>query len=324
MSITSARILTAEHVPTISGKVSAAPLAPLSAPIGALRGAGLRTSLFQGCAYAEDPRDGRGYVFQLQAVRTGPGDVEDLRVHRFKMHPFATQPLLEYVATQTIVGGGHVQSAHVRISAQGNPYAWLGLEEYDRDGNQKGASLYRVRYRPDVWDLTSPTRVVKTSRKSSAVQRVYTGPGTVMAVGCPDWTIVLRRPGKAYDLYEWHQERRLLDPKVQRAGRTTCPMPVYAVRVPKAQADDDYQSALAQGKYNADRRRVYRITGADRILIRDSLDGKTLDLTEQAERLLGVDHVEPEGAFTLDGHLHVAVQTDSVARRRITYLPLKW
>lgn len=324
MSITAARILLPEHAPTISGKVSAAPLAPLHGPTSALRAAGLRTSLFQGCAYAEDPRDGRRYVFQLQAARTGPGDVEDLRVHRFQYHDnMAPNPILTYLDTQTIVGGGHVQSAHVRISAQGNPYAWLGLEEYDRDGKQQGASLYRVRYRPDVWDLTSPTRVVKTSRKSSTVQRVYTGPGTVMAVGCPDWTIVLRRPGAEADVYEWHQEWNLLARQRDYRGSRR-PAPTYAVRVPKEQADDDYQSALAQGKYNADRRRVYRITGADRILVRDSLDGKTLDLTEQAEQLLGVDHVEPEGAFTLDGHLHVAVQTDSVARRRITYLPLKW
>lgn len=268
-------------------------------------------NLWQGADAAVDPRDGRLYLFQAQAKATGPGDVEDLAVHRYILAAPVGAPMkATYVDTMIGKAFGHVQSLHVRISAAGNPWLWLSAERYDASHHSAGYDLLRVRHRRGSVTRTSPD-----------VQRVYTGPGSVQALPCPDWSVVLRRPGSTTEAYEWHSEADL----VKRKASDPRPTPLDSVTVPRGATT--YQSAAALGSH-LDARQIARVNGAteDRSLVTSwakSWPGApcpvTVDVTAAAPPGLTVTSEEPESAFFIGDRLYVGKRFNSTARRVVAY-----
>lgn len=275
-------------------------------------------SLFQGAAVARDPRDGQLYLTQAQAKATGPGDVEDLALHRYCLDGTSVGTLIgcrpAYVDTMIGKTFGHVQSLHTRISAAGNPWHWLGAETYTAAHKSNGNQVLRVRHRRGTITRTSPD-----------VQRIHTGPGSAQVVPSEDWTIVLRRPGKTTETYEWHAEKALTG----RLPGDSRPTPADIVTVPRGSTT--YQSAAALGSFS-DARAITRVNGATED---DSLattwqkvwPGKRAaetmpeeaNVTAAAPPGLKVTSEEPEAAFYFGGQLYVGKRYNSVGRRVVAY-----
>ena len=201
---------------------------------------------WQGATYAKNPKTGQGWLFQAQVNKTGPGDVEDLWIHRFSV----SGNKLTYKDSMLIKRAGHAQTFHVRISIYGNPWVWVGVERYSKN-KTVGTDLYRILYRRG-----------RVTTASKDFQRIYTGPGSVNAISSPsdpkNTTVVLRRPESKTEVYEWHSEDTLRKWK----SKTARPKPVFAMRVPRE--GGTFQSAAAVGNFrNAKTAAViYRVNGA--------------------------------------------------------------
>lgn len=265
-------------------------------------------NLFQGADVAADPRTGALSLFQAQAQATGPGDVEDLALHHYRLDA-KLQPT--YVDTMVATAFGHVQSLHVRISAAGNPWAWLGGERYDTKHRSAGYDLLRVRHRRGIID-----------RSSADVERVWTGPGSVQALPCPDWTVVLRRPGSATETYEWHSEAAL----VGRKETDPRPVPVDSITVPRG--DTTFQSAAAAGAFDdLAGHQLARLNGAteDPSLVTlwtkgwPGVQPVVVDVTAAAPPGLTVTSEEPESALRIGGRWLVGKRFNSITHRVVAY-----
>lgn len=279
-----------------------------SLPLGPLES----RSLFQGADVAADPRDGRLWLFQAQAKGGGAGDIEDLALHRYSLSLAGGGAPAAATYADTMIGKalGHVQSFHVRISSAGNPWVWLGAERYDSRNKSAGYDLLRIRHRRGI-----------IARSSSDVQRVWTGPGSVQALPCPDWTVALRRPGADSETYEWHSEPALIGRK------ETDPRPRPAETITVARGATTYQSAAARGAWD-DPRQLVRINGAtdDRSLVTSwskvwpGLPGPfVVDVTAAAPPGLTVTSEEPESAFFVGDQLYVGKRFNSSTRRVVAY-----
>lgn len=268
-------------------------------------------NLFQGADVAVDPRDSTLYLFQAQAKHTGPGDVENLAVHRYSLSSTLQPTYLDTMVGKTF---GHVQSLHVRISAAGNPWVWLGAQRYDGDHHAVGYDLLRVRHRRGI-----------VTRTSEDVRRIWTGSGSVQAVSCPDWTVVLRRPGSDTETYEWHSEKELV------TRRKSDPRPTPADRITVPRGTTTYQSAAAAGAFD-DARRLLRLNGAteNHSVVTSwskSWPGvagpSVVDVTHAAPAGLKVTSEEPESVFFVDGVAYVGKRFNSTAKRVVAYFRLE-
>jgi hypothetical protein len=259
---------------------------------------------FQGAAWARDPNTGEDWFFQAQANPVGPGDREDLLIHRFKL----VGDKLTFVDTHYGKGYGHAQTFKVRISSASNPYIYIGCEVYNSSNVQTGNAFYKIRFRKGTWALSG----------DSLATRWYPAPGTAAlgVLGSVDWTIVLRRPGSTTETYEWYQENALL------AATASAPAkPVRSITVPKDAGV--YQSACGVGPYTAPDS-IFRFTGAsvDKVqpLWQFPVDGTPASALNLVNITNGnTDLEEPESVLVVRGELWVGKQTTPVDRRILGY-----
>lgn len=204
---------------------------------------------WQGATYAVDPRNGNGFLYQMQVSRTGPGDVEDIWVHVFQV----VGNRAVYKFSTLVKRAGHVQSLHVRISIHGKHWAWMGCENYVKN-KTKGTSVWRIALRRGRVKLGS----------SGECQRIITGPGSPQVVGCKDgagktnFTVVLRWPEKYTEVYAWYDENVLR----KHRSKTVKPRATASVRV--VREGGTYQSSCATGNFRTAAKvgKIYRINGS--------------------------------------------------------------
>lgn len=264
---------------------------------------------FQGAAWAKDPKTGDDWFFQMQANPVGPGDVEDLLVHRYRLNG----DTLTFVDTMYGKGFGHVQTMKVRISAASNPYLYIGLEVYNSSHVQTGNQLFKVKYRKGTID-----------RKADGITRWYPKAGTAV-LGCvdsPDWTIVLRRPYSTSETYEWYSENDLLDSTSSKPAQ-----PRQTMTVSKSAAV--FQTACATGKYSDTDVSIFRFNGAATdnpqwlTQFRPKQPDVQIDLTDIVTGSGGGTVEEPEALLTVRDELWVGKQTSPYTSSRIVaYMPL--
>lgn len=262
-----------------------------------------KQSHFQGAAWAKDPNTGEEFVWQMQAQPVGPGDVEDLYVHRYSLKG----GVLTFVDTMVGKGWGHCQTVKVRISAASNPYLLLGWERYDpKTFKQVGQQVFRVRYKPVV-----------TDRNYAYATRVWINSAWVVPLDCPDWTIATRRSAGTSEVYEWWDERELL-----AATEGKWAKPRAAITIPKVTA---YQGACVSGTAAAPDS-VFRINGAldtPASLWQYKATGDPNSCIDLTNVISGnADPEEPECVFHVGEDLWVGKQTSPVSRRILAYVKL--
>jgi hypothetical protein len=259
-------------------------------------------ALWQGADASIDPRDGKGYLFQMQAKATGPGDIEDINFHRYSLTE--KNGLLTgatYVDTAIGKGFGHLQTLHTRISSAGNPYHWFGMEMYDKKNQATGTLLHRVMHKRGIL-------------QRSDAELIYTGSGSVAAISCPDWAIVLRRSG---ELYEWHREADLVKRTAADTGR---PLPSNSIKVPAG--NTTYQTAAAS-PFGGNFVRFNGATEDKSIITAFSAQWSAqLDVTAAAPAGLTVTSEEPEILFWYKDVLYFGKRYNSTARRVVAYFSI--
>jgi hypothetical protein len=257
---------------------------------------------FQGAAWAKSPVSGREYVFQLQAKPVGPGDVEDLTIHRYELKSGA----LYYVDSMVGKGWGHCQTLKVRISASDNPYVLLGWEDYDPTTHvQTGTTVMRCRYRGG----TTQTRAYADA------QRVWLDTDYALPIDCADWTVAVRRVVGNTEIVEWYDETELL-----AATQGNYATPKHTVTFPKA--GPVLQGMCATGTYDQpdDVWRVNGGSGQPATLYRfpaSGAPGSTMDVSDIVNG--NSDGEEVESVLRIGSELWVGKQT-SVSSRRILAL----
>jgi hypothetical protein len=266
-------------------------------------------NLWQGGDVAVDPRDGKPYLFQMQAKDTGPGDIEDTNVHRYSLSEKAGfLSGASYLDTMIGKGFGHNQTLKTRISSKGNVYHWLGIESYNSKNQSTGTALYRVLHK----------RGIVTKADSN---RIYTGSGSVAPISCPDFKIVLRRGSADTETYEWFDEKTLIDRAESRlvsglipVGR---PLPTTSITVPRG--NTTYQTSAASPVEG----NLVRFNGAteDRSILTAFSPQwvSTLDVTNTAPPKLVVTSEEPEISFWYKGVLYFGKRYNSTAKRVVAY-----
>ena len=253
-------------------------------------------SLFQGATIAIDPSTKREYLFQAQAKATGPKDVEDLYISRFELTPTGL------VYLDTLIGKkfGHIQTLHVRISALGNPWMWIGAEQYDTAGKVTGTQAYRVLYRGG--------RTATLQDKDSI--RIHTGKGSVNVISSPEWKVWLRRAGSSVETYELFDEKTLTN----WVSDTERPIPLKTIVVPRNKTT--FQSACGTED------EILRVNGATEnssILTSSLFPDVEYDFTSAAPPGLRVTSEEPEAVFIYNGKAYVGKRFNSVKNRVVAY-----
>lgn len=286
---------------------------------------------WQGATYAEDPRNGNGFLYQGQINPVGPKDVEDLWVHVFQIKGGGASPAKPIYKFSTLVKrAGHVQSIHVRISIKGNHWLWAGCENY-KANKTSGTSLWRMRLR----------RGRITLGKSADCKKIITGPGSVGAVGNFDgagkanFTITLRRPESKTEVYEWYNEADL----IKHRNAKVKPKVYAAMRVPRE--GGTYQSSCALGTFKTANKNgvIHRINGStaqqSRIYkypkvgtavgifnkLRGVVKKSVWDITNYAPKVaLPVTSEEGEAVMVGPGRILLAgKRANSTKRRRVFY-----
>ncbi len=260
-------------------------------------------ALWQGANAAIDPRDKKPFLFQMQARGTGKGDIENMNFHRYGLTE--KNGLLngaKYVDTLIGKSFGHPQTVKTRISAAGNPYHWVGVESYDSNNKTVGTDLCRVLHKRGILDR-------------SAAPRIYTGSGSVSALSCPDWDVVLRRRSGDFETYEWHKETELTKRTAKDKDR---PKPYTSITVPVGSTT--YQTSAASPIPG----NIVRFNGKteDPSLL-TAFSGQwmsQLDLSSLVPMNAGyTSSEEPEIAFWYKDVLYVGARFNSTARRVVAY-----
>lgn len=252
---------------------------------------------FQGAAWAKDPVTGREYVFQLQARPTGPGDVEDITVHRYEL----AAGRLTYRDKMVGKGWGHCQTVKVRISAASNPYLLLGWEDYDAAGVQVGSHVVRCRYRAGTTQ----------TREYADAQPVWLADPWTLPIDCPDWTVAVLHNRGETETVEWYDEVELLAATLEQPAT-----PRHSITFPKPGLV--MQGMCATGTFDrpADVWRINGMSTDQQHLYRFPARGEgwqSLDVTNAVNG--NTDAEEPESVLRIGADLWIGKQTTPASRR---------